>query len=202
MRGRLGDRQRWTVPLSLAVSFLANDGEEFLTLVPTWPDVLDRLPVDVSVPSWVRDVDQCHVNVGIAMMGALCAAAVADGVRSRGRGSLYQDFQWVFGLHGFGHIAAALVFRRYATGVASSPIVVIPQLGFALRALRRAGVPHAIRPVRALARIGAWLALSHAAGAAVSAARRPPLCFPDPGGLVRHGHRLRHPRYRTLCHAG
>lgn len=84
MRGRLGDRQRWTVPLSLAVSFLANDGEEFLTLVPTWPDVLDRLPVDVSVPSWVRDVDQCHVNVGIAMMGALCAAAVADGCAAAG----------------------------------------------------------------------------------------------------------------------
>lgn len=170
MPGELDDRQRWTVPLSLVVSFLANDGEEVLTVVPTLSASLDALPAGVPVPSWLRNLDQRHANAGIAMMGLLCAAAVADGVRSRGRGRLYQDFQWAFGLHGFGHIAVALVTRRYASGVATSPLVVIPQLGWALRAWGRAGVPHQICPLRVAVRVGGWLVLSHLTGAAVSAA--------------------------------
>lgn len=168
MDGVLDDRQRWAVPLSLAVSFLANDGEEFVTLVPTLHKTLAALPSWVRVPSWCRRVDQRHVNVAIAMMGGLCAAAVVDGVRTRGRGRLYQDFQWVFGLHGFGHLAMAAVTRGYTTGSATSLPVVLPQLAYAVRALRAGGVPSTVKPLRALYVTGGWLAVSHATGALVS----------------------------------
>jgi possible integral membrane protein len=167
MDGRLDDRDRWIVPLSLAASFLANDGEELLTMAPTFQKTLDALPSWLWLPL-PRDLDQRHVNVGIAMMGGLCAAAVANGIRTRGRGRLYQDFQWLFGLHGFGHLLAAAAARRYTTGSATSPLVVIPQLIYALRALHRAGVPRTMRPLRAMGVLGGWLVLSHVVGAVVS----------------------------------
>lgn len=93
MDGQLDGLRRWLVPLGLAASFAANDGEELAT-------------------------------------------------------------------------------RGYTTGVATSPTVVLPQLWCAARALRRAGVPRTARPLRAAALVGGWLALSHAVGAAVSAAGR------------------------------
>lgn len=168
MSGQLDDRKRWLVPLSLAVSFLANDGEELATLVPTLPDTLARLPLDKPLPKWVYEVDQVHINTGITMMGALCTASVVDGVRTRGRGALYQDFQWAFGMHGLGHIAAALVTKGYSTGIATSPTVVLPQFGFSLRELRAAGVPHEPHLLRVVARVGGWLLISHLIGAVVS----------------------------------
>lgn len=168
MNGTLDDRHRWLVPLSLAVSFIANDGEEALTMVPTMERTLDALPSWIPVPPWSRRIDQRHVNVAIAMMGGLCAAAVVDGVRTRGRGRLYQDFQWVFGLHGFGHLAMAVVTRGYTTGSATSLPVVLPQLAYAVRALRAGGVPSTVKPLRALYVTGGWLAVSHATGALVS----------------------------------
>ena len=81
MDGRLDDRERWLVPLSLAASFLANDGEELLTMAPTFQKTLDALPSWLRLPL-PRDLDQRHVNVGIAMMGGLCVAAVANGIRT------------------------------------------------------------------------------------------------------------------------
>jgi len=48
-------------------------------------------------------------------------------------------------------------------------LVVIPQLIYALRALRRAGVPRTMHPLRAAGVLGGWLVLSHVMGAVVSA---------------------------------
>ena len=176
MNGQLEGHKRWTVPLSLALSFLANDGEELLTIVPSLPETLDRVSERtagrVPIPGLLRDIDQTHINVGVAMMGALCAAAVADGVRSRGRGALYQDFQWVFGLHGLSHIGASLVTKGYTTGVLSSPTVVLPQFAYVMRALVLAQVPHRFHPVRAISRVAGWLAVSHLTGYIVSRGRR------------------------------
>lgn len=169
MNGMLNDRQRWTIPLSLALSFIANDGEELLTLVPTLPKTLDALPPWIRVPAWSRRIDQRHVNTGIAMMGGLCAAAVINGIRSRGRGRLYQDFQWVFGLHGFGHLAAAAATKGYTTGSVTSLTVVLPQLAWSIRVLKRSKVPSTVNPLRAIVVMGGWLALAHATGAVVSA---------------------------------
>ncbi|WP_076463361.1 HXXEE domain-containing protein [Actinomyces mediterranea] len=165
MTGRLSGRKRWLVPLSLAVSFAANDGEELLTLTPSLQRTVDALPAWIPVPARVAAIDQRHVNAAIVMMGALCASAVVNGMRTCGRGRLYQDFQWAYGLHGFGHLAAAALTKGYTTGVATSPTVVLPQLAYALHSLDAAGVPHRMRPLRALARVGGWLALSHLTGA-------------------------------------
>ena len=172
MTGCLSGRRRWLVPLSLAVSFAANDGEDLLTLVPSLRRTLDALPSSIPLPARVGAIDQRHVNAAIVTMGALCAGAVANGIRTRGRGRLYQDFQWVYGLHGFGHLAAAALTKGYATGVATSPTVVLPQFFHALRSLEAAGVPHRMRPLRALSLIGGWLALSHFTGVLWSHAHR------------------------------
>ncbi|PID95910.1 MAG: HXXEE domain-containing protein [Actinomycetales bacterium] len=175
MDGKLDDRDRWLVPVSLAVSFVANDGEELITYVPTLRESVDALPARVWLPRWARTIDQRHINVAIAMMAGLCTTAVADGIRTRGRGRLYQDFQWVFGLHGFGHILVSAAAKKYTTGSVSAPLVVIPQLFFAVRVLRTAGVPRTVRPVRAVAIVGGWLTLSHTLGAVASARAQQPL---------------------------
>lgn len=91
--GRLDDLERWTVPLSLWASFLANDGEELMTM-----------PRTTGLPP-------AHVRVGVGVMGMLLSAAVVDGIRTRGCGRLYQDVQLVFGAHGLGHIATALLAK-------------------------------------------------------------------------------------------
>ncbi len=169
LTGELNNRDRWLVPLSLAASFIANDGEELLTYVSSVQESLDRLPPEAAAPEWARNIDQRHINVGIAIMGGLTAAAVADGIRTRGKGWLYQDWQWAFGLHGFGHILMSLVARRYVSGVISSPLVVIPQLAYAVHTLRKSGVPQNAHPVRAVAVGAGWLAMAHTLGAAASA---------------------------------
>ncbi|MEL4359327.1 MULTISPECIES: HXXEE domain-containing protein [unclassified Luteococcus] len=143
----LDNRERWLVPLSLGASFLANDGEELLTMAPT------------------TGISQTHVRVGIATMGVLLGAAVADGIHTRGRGWLYQDVQLVFGAHGFGHLAATALGGRYTTGVATSPTVVLPQWWWAASRLRRAGVPRTAHWGRAIALTGGWLTVAHALGA-------------------------------------
>lgn len=145
--GVLNDRERWLVPLSLWGSYLANDGEELATMART------------------TGLPQRHVQVGVAVMGALYAAAVADGIRTRGRGRLYQDVQLTFGAHGFGHLAASALHRGYTTGVATSPTVVLPQWWWASRHLRAAGVPRTSHALRAALVTGGWLALAHAIGA-------------------------------------
>ncbi len=151
MDGVLDGRDRWLVPLSLWGSFLANDGEELLTTAPT------------------TGLSQTHVRVGVATMGVLLTVGTVDGIRTRGRGWLYQDIQLVFGAHGFGHLAGSALVRRYTRGVATSPTVVLPQWWWARRRLRAAGVPRTARPVRAMAIVGGWLLVSHALGSRASA---------------------------------
>ncbi len=172
MNGELNGVDRWFVPLSLAASFLANDGEELLTYVSTVQETLDTLPSEASIPDWVRKLDQRHINVGITMMGGLTAAAVANGIRTRGKGWLYQDWQWAFGLHGFAHILMSIAARRYISGLVSSPLVVVPQLVYAIRTLRKAEVPQTANPVRAIAVGGTWFVLAHTLGAVASAQAR------------------------------
>ncbi|WP_336250124.1 HXXEE domain-containing protein [Stomatohabitans albus] len=173
MNGRLEGRDRWLVPLSLWGSFLANDGEEWLTMARTAPAVYQRLGVSNRVPEVVRQPSQRHVNVGVSVIGLLLAVAVIDGIRSRGRGWLYQDVQMAFGAHGWGHLLSAMVSRGYVTGVLTSPTVVLPQWWWARRRLRAAGVPTTSRPLRAAGLCGAGLLAAHALGIAASRRRTP-----------------------------
>lgn len=152
--------QRLLVPASLFGSYLLNDGEELLTMART------------------GELPQRRVNVAIGMMGVLLAAACADGFRTRGRGTLYQDVQLVFGAHGCFHLLASLATGGYTTGVATSPLV-LTQGWWALTRLRRAGVPRSARGLRALVIMLGWLAVSHAAGA---------LAAKHPGDVSYWGH--------------
>lgn len=160
--GRLSGSARILVPLSLWVSFLANDTEELLTMASTTPGALQRLPGWVRVPPAMRDVDQHHVRLAVALMGALYGAAVIDGIATAGRGRLYQDVQLAFGAHGFGHLAASALTRGYTSGVFTSPSVVLPQWWWAQRTLRRHQVPNTSHPVRAALVVGGWLLGAHA----------------------------------------
>mgnify|MGYP000945558577 CR=1 FL=1 len=113
-----------------------------------------------------------HLRELLAPMATTAMQAMGGVLRSRGRGALYQDFQWVFGLHGLSHIGASLVTKGYTTGVLSSPTVVLPQFAYVMRALDQAQVPHRIHPVRAISRVAGWLAVSHLTGYIVSRGRR------------------------------
>ncbi len=169
MPGMLQGSDWWLVPLSLGLSFLANDGEELITMERTLPATLDRLPRWWPVPrSIVRTFDATHVRVGISVIGVVCGAAVVNGIASRGRGALFQDVQLFFGAHGFIHLAASALTQGYTSGVLTAPTVVIPQWWWATRQLRRASVPRSTRLGRAAALGLGSLACAHALGACCS----------------------------------
>lgn len=172
--GELGGWRRVLVPATLALSFLANDGEELVTMAATWRDSLDRVPRPFR--RWLRDrpVSQSETTVAICLVGVLVTIAAADGYRSRGRGRLYQNVQLVFGMHGFTHIAASLITRGYTSGVTTSPTVVIPQLLWARHMLRASGVPWVGSLRHGLPVVLAWLLMSHAIAQGLTRATRTP----------------------------
>ena len=164
---------RVLVPASLLVSFAANDGEELATMSATMAGTLARLPAPLRRLAGPRlgalTVSRRHVQVAVPVMGLLFGAAALDGVRTAGRGWFYQDAQRLFGLHAYGHMAAALLTRGYASGAATSPTVVLPVWWWARSRLRRAGVPDRSSLPRAVLVVGSWLVLSHALGACAAA---------------------------------
>ena len=139
--GALNGPMRVLVPASLLVSFAANDGEELATMSATMAGTLARLPAPLRSLAGSRlealTVSRRHVQVGVATMGVLVGAAALDGVRTAGRGRFYQDVQRLFGLHAYGHMAAALLTRGYVSGAATSPTVVLPVWWWARSRLRR-----------------------------------------------------------------
>lgn len=162
---RLDSRDRWLVPASFLLSVVANDGEEWLTMSRTAQATARRLPRWAPVRGVLeRGISQRHVSVSVGLMSLLYAMAAADGVRTRGRGRLFQDVQLVFGAHGFFHLAASAVTHGYTTGVATSPTVVLPQWWWATRHLRRAGVPRTASLPRALTTVGGCLVVAHCVG--------------------------------------
>ena len=70
-----------------------------------------------------------------------CTAAV-HGYRTHGRSAFYQNALLGFGLHGLGHLGTSLLTGNYASGVATSPTIVLPFWLWATRALNQAGVPN------------------------------------------------------------
>ena len=171
--GALNGLMRVLVPASLLVSFAANDGEELATMSETMSGALARLPAPLRSLAGSRlealTVSRRHVQVGVATMGVLVGAAALDGVRTAGRGRFYQDVQRLFGLHAYGHMAAALLTRGYVSGAATSPTVVLPVWWWARSRLRRAGVPDRSSLPRAVLVVGSWLVLAHALGACAAA---------------------------------
>lgn len=154
--------ERVVVPVSLLLSYLANDGEELMTMPGT-----TSAPSWAPVPPWLkRPITPRHAATAIGVIGALCAAATVDGVRSAGRGAFYRDAQLAFGAHGVVHLAASAGSRGYTTGVVTAPLVLL-QWGYASRRLRAAGIApvHSVRRAATLAVV--MLQGAHALGAAV-----------------------------------
>lgn len=145
----------------LFVAWLANDIEELITYTGSTRRMRSRLPTWLPAP---RPPDQLHVNVAVAAMGAVVAAAAAQGVRTGGRSQFFQDSLWAFGMHGFGHLALSVLTRGYTTGVLTAPTVVIPFWWWATRALDAAGAAQRPRRSRAVALLLGALAGAHTLG--------------------------------------
>lgn len=126
----------------LFLAWLANDLEELATMHEDSKDAMRLASRVLPIPAAVRErgISQSHIELGIAMMGGLMLAASADGVRTGGRGRVFQTALFGFGIHGFGHLAQAAAMRRWTTGARTSPTFVIPYWLLASWALRRRGV--------------------------------------------------------------
>ncbi|MCX5192670.1 HXXEE domain-containing protein [Streptomyces sp. NBC_00249] len=157
----------------LLAAWAVHDLEEVAT-VARWSRT--RVPVlrarHPRVPDrvWrsVGDIDGREFATAVAVMGAVVAAAAADGYRTGGRSAFYQRALDGFGLHGLVHLAQAAATRGYTPGAVTSPLVVVPFTLWARGRLRRAGV---LRPTRAR-ELAAGLALAGAATAGAHAVAR------------------------------
>ncbi|GAA3349506.1 HXXEE domain-containing protein [Amorphoplanes nipponensis] len=133
------------VALGLFGAWAVHDLEELMTMGRSSREILPRLPQRLPVPEALRrdGVSPQHAGLSIAMMGALTAAAAAEGVRTQGRSALFRGGVLAFGLHGFSHLMMAGAARRYVTGVATAPTLVIPYWVWARRRLAQRGIPAA-----------------------------------------------------------
>ncbi|MFI9624148.1 HXXEE domain-containing protein [Streptomyces sp. NPDC052042] len=132
------------VTWGLFAAWAANDLEELATMAG-WarsarPRLKERFP---KVPErvWARmELSQREVGVAIGLVGAVVAAASADGARTGGRSPFFRAALAGFGLHGFLHMVQSLAYRGYTPGVATAPTVVVPYALWAARRLRAAGI--------------------------------------------------------------
>lgn len=150
----------------LLAAWAVHDAEELATMSSSSRDILSRFPEGVPIPEEWREhgVPQRHIVTGIGVMAAVMTAAAADGARTRGASTLYRGTLLGFGLHGFGHLASAAALRRYAPGVVTSPVVVIPFWLWARQVLRRHGLRDVEPSTVAIAATGPALALAVHAG--------------------------------------
>ncbi|WP_405752274.1 HXXEE domain-containing protein [Streptomyces sp. NBC_00012] len=132
------------VTWGLFAAWVANDLEELATMAgwtraarPVFEERFPRVPETV----WQRmELSQRDVGVAIGLMGAVMAAASADGARTGGRSPFFRSVLVGFGVHGVAHLAQSLAYRGYTPGVVTAPTVVIPYSVWAVRRLKAAGV--------------------------------------------------------------
>ncbi|WP_067968161.1 HXXEE domain-containing protein [Nocardiopsis trehalosi] len=159
----------------LLAAWAVHDAEELATM-PGWarrarPRLEAALP---WVPGrvWDRmDVSPAHAATAIGLMGAIVAAAAADGARTGGRSAFYQAALTAFGLHAVTHAAQAAALRGYTPGAVTAPLVVAPFSLWAWHRLRRAGVPAAPVSPGALLLLPAALGAVHGAAALLTRRR-------------------------------
>lgn len=124
--------------VGLFFSWLAHDLEEFATMPGRPHPFVGRLPF---LPEDVREegLSREQAYVALSLMGALMAAASADGYRTRGRSGFYQSMLFGYGMHTFIHLGSAALARGYTSGSATALPVVLPFWLFARRVLRADG---------------------------------------------------------------
>ncbi|MFI9723740.1 HXXEE domain-containing protein [Streptomyces sp. NPDC052396] len=171
------------VTFGLLAAWALNDIEELATMDRF---TRERLPVlrarfpRVPERIWgsMAEVDGRRFAVAVGVMGAIVAAAAADGHRTGGRSPFYRATLDGFGLHGLVHLAQAAASRGYTPGVLTSPTVVVPFTLWARTRLRRAGAlppPRARDAAYGLALAGAAAVVSHTVARRLTArtGRRP-----------------------------
>ncbi|WP_326689071.1 HXXEE domain-containing protein [Streptomyces sp. NBC_01795] len=158
------------VTLGLFAAWALHDAEE-VAAMPHWtrtrvPELRERLPwVPERIWARLESLDGAEFSTAVAVMGAVVAAAAAEGARTGGRSAFYQTALNGFGLHGFGHLAQAAAVQGYTSGSVTSPLLVIPFTAWARGRLRDAGALRPTRPrdaVLGLAFAAAATGLSHA----------------------------------------
>ncbi len=133
------------VTWGLLAAWAIHDTEELITM-GGWvdrarPRLRRRFP---RVPDRVWDlmrVTPAQAAIAIGAVGVVVAAAAADGARTGGRSRFYQAALLGFGLHTGSHVAQSAITGGYTPGVVTAPIVAAPFSIWAVRRLRRAGVP-------------------------------------------------------------
>jgi Protein of unknown function with HXXEE motif len=128
----------------LFAAWMAHDLEELATMSDNSRILTTRLPGWVPMPASARGqgLTSRYVACGVATVGLVVAAAAAHGYRTQGRSAFYQNALLGFGLHGLGHLGTSLLTGSYASGVATSPVIVLPFWLWATRTLNQAGVPN------------------------------------------------------------
>jgi Protein of unknown function with HXXEE motif len=152
------------ISLGLFAAWAAHDAEEWLTFSGQSAEMMKRAPSWVPLPEDLRrtGITQAHFETSLMVMAGLMAAAAVAGARTGGRSRLFQWTLDAYGLHGIGHIASAVLLRRYTSGSATSPLVVIPFWLWARRALAAEGVPlREVKPLSVLPLVPIlWVALA------------------------------------------
>ena len=151
----------------LFAAWVAHDLEELATMSGSSRKLIARLPGWVPMPASAREqgLTSRHVACGVATVGLVVAAAAVHGYRTHGRSALYQNALLGFGLHGLGHLGMSLLTGGYASGVATSPTIVLPFWLWATRALNQAGVPNRRSVPAAIALTAGSIAAGHAVAA-------------------------------------
>lgn len=128
--------------IGLFTAWALHDAEELLTMAKNTQKPLLRVPHWVPVSARIRNegMSQEHVNLGLAIMAVFVTIASAQGVRTQGRSVIFRGAVLIFGVHGFTHIASAVMMRSYTSGVVTSPVIVIPYWLYARRVLREHGL--------------------------------------------------------------
>lgn len=129
-------------------AWLAHDLEELVTYPENSRRLAARAPRWLPIPDDIRreGISRRQLRPAIGLMGLLMGSAAVDGVRSGGRGWLFQTVLGGFGVHGLGHLATTVAARGYTVGVLTAPTIVIPYWLWARRALTREGV--VLRPMQ------------------------------------------------------
>lgn len=147
----------------LFAAWMAHDLEELATMSGNSRMLITRLPDWAPMPASARErgLTSRYVACGVATVGLVVAAAAMHGYRTQGRSAFYQNALLGFGLHGLGHLGMSLLTGSYASGVATSPTIVLPFWLWATRALNQAGVPNRRSVPAAIALAAGSIAAGH-----------------------------------------
>ena len=158
----------------LFAAWMTHDLEELATMSDSSRMLITRLPDWMPVPASAREqgLTSRDVACGVATVGLVVATAAVHGYRTHGRSAFYQNALLGFGLHGLGHLGTSLLTGNYASGVATSPTIVLPFWLWATRALNQAGVPNRRSVPVAIALTAGSIAAGHLVASLLTNNRR------------------------------